>query len=265
MWSVSYGKSAEAMRSALVFDRKFILKSARQRLKSNNLAEIFIRQAVSELRFILKNGMTFRKRRNVEACKAYHVMESQEFEAINARQQWANWRLIPSNLSGHLSAGPVLAIDICCGTGQSTEVLSWYLAPGSRILGIDYSQAFIDQARKRTYVHFEGQKAQVSFRVQSVLDPLCDAEGSRISDASIDLVNSCGAVSCHFDEEATRILAREVARVLKPGGLAAIDSGPAGTPKELLVAVFEATGFRVSHAGKSSFLDPNTQVVFKKG
>jgi SAM-dependent methyltransferase len=263
MWSVSYGKCG-VMERALVFEREFILKSARQRLQSTNLAEIFIRQAYSELRFVIRNRVTFRKRRNREACKAYRAMGSREFEAINARQQWANWRLIPKNLSGHVPANPMTAIDLCCGTGHSTEVLSWYLPRGSRILGIDYSPTFVEKARARSYLHFEGESVDVSFQVQSVLETFKDAEGKRIADESVDLINSCGAVGCHFDREATEILAKEVARVLRPGGLAAIDSGAPGTPKDLLVSVFQAAGFRASHARKSVFLDPYTQVCFRK-
>src|SRR6185295_16042337 len=174
MWSVSYGKS-KPMDRALVFDRKFIRRSARQRLSSTNLAEIFLRQAYSELRFVLRNKVTFRKRMNRDACKAYHVMGSGEFESINARQQWANWRLIPKNLSGHIPLEPLSAIDLCCGTGHSTEVLSWYLPPGSKILGIDYSAAFIEKARARFYQHSEGGAMDVKFRVQSVLETFLDA------------------------------------------------------------------------------------------
>jgi SAM-dependent methyltransferase len=252
------------MGRALVFDRKFITRSARARLRSTNLAEIFVRQAVSEIRFILRNRVTFRKRRNPEACKAYRVMGSREFEAINARQQWANWRLIPKNLSGHVPASPLTAIDLCCGTGQSTEVLSWYLPVGSKILGIEYNPVFVGEALARAYQHSTGAPVDVRFSTQSVLETFCDPEGTRLPDASVDLVNSCGAVGCHFDREATEALACEVSRVLRSGGLAAIDSGAAGTPKRELVAIFEAAGFRVSHARKSIFLDPYTQVVFSR-
>jgi SAM-dependent methyltransferase len=252
------------VKSALVFDRKFIRRTARQRLSSTNLAEIWIRQAYSEIRFVLRNKVTFRKRLNRDACQAYGAMNSGEFEKINGRQRWANWRLIPKNLSGHIPLEPLNAIDLCCGTGHSTEVLSWYLPQGSRILGLDYSSAFIEKARAGTYRHSHGASVDVTFRVQSVLETFRDTEGKVVPNESVDLVNSCGAVGCHFDREATSLLAAEVARVLKPGGLAAIDSGAPGTPKSMLVSVFEGAGFRVSHARKSVFLDPYTQVVFKK-
>lgn len=262
MWRASYDKSA-AMERALIFNRKFIVQSARARLRSNNLAEIFIRQALSEFRFVLRNRVTFRKRRNGDACDAYRVMGSREFESINARQQWANWRLIPKNLSGHVPAKPVIAIDLCCGTGQSTEVLSWYLPVGSQILGIEYNPSFVKEAAARRYFHSGGSVVDVRFTVQSVLETFRGPDGIRLADGSVDLVNSCGAVGCHFDRGATARLAHEVARVLKPGGLAAIDSGAAGTPKRELIEIFESAGFRASHARKSVFLDPHTQVVFK--
>ncbi|HUP55992.1 MAG TPA: class I SAM-dependent methyltransferase [Bdellovibrionota bacterium] len=248
----------------LVFDRKFIRRSAKEKLRSTNLAEIFFKQAISEVRFLLRNKTSFRKRTNFEALRAYRAMDSVEFELINARQQWANWRLIPKNLSGHVPAAPMCAIDLCCGTGQSTEVLGWYLPKGSWILGLEYNPEFVRLAQAREYRHHEGEAADVNFRTQSVLEPFRTPEGELIEDSSIDLINSCGAVGCHFDRAATETLAREVSRVLKPGGLATIDSGAPGTKKSLLVDIFESCGFEVVQAKKSVFLDPYTQVCFRK-
>ena len=54
------------------------------------------------------------------------------------------------------------------------------------------------------------------------------ARARRSREGSVDLVNSSGAVGCHFDVDSTELLAGEVARVLRPGGLAMIDSGPSG-------------------------------------
>jgi SAM-dependent methyltransferase len=250
--------------AVLLYDRKFIRQSARERLTSTNLARIFVRQAVSEIRFLLRNKRSFRKRRNQEACRAYRAMHSREFEAINARQQWANWRLIPKNLNGQLPLRPIEAIDLCCGTGQSTEVLGWYLPEGSRILGIEFNPEFVSKASGKTYLHHGGNPASVRFRAQSVLETFRDVDGTPLPDATFDLANSCGAVGCHFDREATGKLAREVARVLRPGGIATIDSGSAGTKKSDLIEIFLSAGFSVCHARKSVFLDPYTQVCFRK-
>ena len=69
----------------------------------------------------------FRQNRNHLACQAYRQMNLEEFQALNARQAWANWRTIPRNLAGRLPQRPVLALDLCCGVGESTEVLAYYL------------------------------------------------------------------------------------------------------------------------------------------
>lgn len=224
----------------------------------------FFRQVWTEGRLLLFRGLSFRSRDNEAAREAYRKMHLNDFEGINARQRWANWRTIPRNLRGRLSHAPVYALDLCCGTGHSTEVLAHHLPEGSKILGIEYNPEFIEAAKKRTYRHFSGKLLQVSFRVQSVLEPFLDERGQRIADSAVDLVNSCGAVGSHFDPQMTRVLAQEVSRVLKPGGLALIDSGLPGTHRGQLTEIFEALGFEVLGSAKSSILDLFTQVCFRK-
>ena len=241
-----------------------IRKIARQRLPEETLPEILWKQAVSEVRFVLREGLTFRKRENSQAQRAYSEMGADEFEAINARQRWANWRTIPQVLNAGLPNRPLRAIDLCCGSGHSTEVLACYLPVGSRVLGIDSSSAFIERAWSRDYFHRSGKVAKVAFRVQSVLDGFRDAEGNRIPDESIDLICSSGAVGCHFDEASTKILAREVSRVLRKGGVAAIDSGKPGTRTKALIRIFQTEGFGVSHTARSSLFDRYTQVCLRK-
>lgn len=235
------------------------------KLGEDTLPLILLKQAAAEITFMLRNhGLSFRKRENAEAVRAYSEMSAEELEAINARQKWANWRTIPKNLSGALPARAISAIDLCCGVGHSTDVLASYLAPGSKIVGIDSNPEFIRHASARHYTHRSGRDARVSFHIQSVLKPFHSPEGEKIPDGTIDLVNSSGAVGNHFNEEATRTLAREVARVLKRGGLAMIDSGPPGTSTNQLISIFQSEGFGVSKSARSWFADPFTQVCFRK-
>ncbi len=241
-----------------------ILKIAKQRLPDETLPEIIWKQALSEARFVLREGLTFRKRENLKAQRAYSEMDVDEFEAINARQRWANWRTIPQVLNAGLPNRPLKAIDLCCGSGQSTEVLACYLPVGSKVLGIDSSPTFVERAEQRTYSHRSGKSVNVSFRIQSVLESLRDASGNRIQDASIDLVSSSGAVGSHFDEDTTRVLAKEVSRVLRKGGVAAIDSGRPGTKTKTLIRIFQDEGFGVSHTARSSVFDRYTQVCLRK-
>lgn len=225
---------------------------------------IFFRQVWSEARLVLMRGINFRSRNNERARTAYAKMQLREFEGINARQQWANWRTVPKNLLGKLPSRPVLALDLCCGIGHSTEVLAYYLPLGSKILGLEFNPDFVECARRKQYEHQNGAPVEVSFRAQSVLDPFCDAHGKELPDGQIDLINCCGAVGSHFDPAMTLILAREVARVLKSGGLALIDSGVAGTTKKQLIAIFEAHGFQTLGSAKSCILDLSTQICFRK-
>lgn len=239
---------------------------AKQRLGYSGLAEILWIQARAEAAFLLQKRETFRSRKNDRACHAYERMGAEEFELINARQRWANWRTIPRNLHGLLEDRPVFAMDLCCGSGDSTEVLACYLPKGSRLLGLDFSAAFIERARRKRYAHRSGVPTETQFTVQSVLETFRDAKGEALPSGTVDVVNASGAVGCHFDEAASTKLAQEVSRVLKPGGLAMIDSGLPGTSTSLLVRIFKEQGFEMQRKTRSCLLDPYTQVCFvKKG
>jgi len=228
------------------------------------LSWMLLRQAGHELRVRRLRGIAFRTARNDEACRAYASLRLWEFEAINERQAWANWRTIRRNLRGHTPRRPVSAIDLCCGTGGSTEVLAYCLEAGSAILGVDADARFVTAARERRYLTRRGQAADVRFGCQSVLEPLRDEAREPIPDASVDVVNSSGAVGCHFEAKATAVLAAEVDRVLRPGGLALIDSGPDGTRPQELRAIFHALGLRAIHRARSCVFDRYWQLCFRK-
>ncbi len=230
----------------------------------DSLIAILFRQLWTEGRLIAIRGINFRSRDNEAAREAYRQMHLREFEGINARQKWANWRTVPRNLEGRLPESAMVAIDLCCGIGHSTEVLAHHLPEGSKILGIEFNPEFVKSAQKKIYRHRTGKPVEVSFRAQSVLEAFRDAGGALLKDSSIDLINSCGAVGSHFDPSMTRVLAHELARVMKPGGLALIDSGLPGTNKKQLVEIFEAEGFDTLGSAKSSIFDLFTQVCFSK-
>jgi SAM-dependent methyltransferase len=241
-----------------------IRQVAREHLSPSNLGLIVLKQALYEQRAKLRTRMSFRERKNDAAVKAYTAMSLEEFDGINARQRWANWRTVPRNLSRRMANRPSFAIDLCCGVGQSTEVLAHYLPRGSRILGLEYNPNFVEMARGRKYLNAQGEPVDVHFRAQSVLETFLDANGQALADDSVDLVNSCGAIGHHFDADTTRVLAIEVDRVVRPGGLALIDSGMKGTRTQDVIRIFEAHGFEVIHRARSCFADWNLQVCFRK-
>ena len=228
------------------------------------LVKMLVRQACHEARVRGLRKIAFRSSRNEEARRAYASLALWEFEGINERQAWANWRTIRRNLALRAPRRPVRVIDLCCGTGGSTEVLAYYLEPGSTILGVDADPRFVAAARERSYLTQEGTPAHVAFRCQSVLEPLCDTSSLRVPDSSVDIVNSSGAVGCHFEANSTAVLAAEVERVLRPGGLALIDCGPDGTRPRELLAIFQTLGFRAVHRARSCPFDRYWQICFRK-
>lgn len=248
----------------LYFSNEEIRAIANEHLESRSLVKIVLRQFWSENQLKLKKKVSFRKRQKEGVPQAYCEMSLREFEGINARQQWANWRTIPKNLSGILRRKPVFAVDLCCGVGHSTEVLACYLPEGSKILGLEYNSTFLEKASAKEYTHLNGIPCQVFFRGQSVLDAFHDETGHLLPAESVDLVNSSGAVGAHFEPPLTQELAREIRRVLKKGGIAMIDSGPPGTSRKQLIEIFKPLGFKVCQVSKSCLLDIYTQVCFEK-
>ncbi len=229
-----------------------------------SIIRLFFRQAWTEFAVACRTRRSFRDDRNENAARAYCAMTKAEFEGINALQAWANWRVIPRNLRGRLPERPCRAVDLCCGVGQSTEVLAHFLPPGSEILGLEFNPAFIEHAARRLYRSADGTPARVRFRAQSVLEPFRDERGRLLEDGGVDLVNSCGALGIHFDAEALDGLAGEIARVLRPGGLATIDSGRQGVRKGEMTRIFERHGFEARGYAKSCFLDRFTQLGLVK-
>lgn len=191
-------------------------------------------------------------------------MRIAEFDDINGLQAWANWRTIPRNLHGQLPNRPVFAIDLCSGIGDSTSVLAYYCAPGSHVLGLEFHAAFVEFARRRSFLNREHHPANVSFAVQDVLEPWRDQDGHVICDGRVDLVNAIGAVGHHFTRDTLRKLATECGRVVRTGGLALLDVGRGGTRGEELLEIFRSVGFHRIGQAKSCCLDLCRQLCLRK-
>lgn len=95
--------------------------------------------------------------------------------------------------------------DVACGTGRFVRDvrLTW---PALRIIGIDLSQSYLDEARR----HLRG------LRPATLLT--ANVEAMPLPDASQDVVTSTFLFH-ELPAAARRQVAREMARVLKPGGL----------------------------------------------
>jgi ubiquinone/menaquinone biosynthesis C-methylase UbiE len=144
-------------------------------------------------------------------------------------------------------------LDVGCGTGYLTRILSPVAGPGGHVTGLDPSPAMIDHATGRApancaYVVGEGQHLP-------------------FPDGSFDLVVSSLAVH-HMPREARPEALRQMFRVLRPGGrlliaefrppagrlarhLVGLLSGPAmrHDPRDLLGTMIPDAGFRVAAEG----------------
>lgn len=240
-----------------------IRRIARERLPEG-LPRLLLRQAWAELRVSMGGFLPFRERENGLAVRAYCGMTVEEFEAINARQRWANWRVIPRSLLGRLPDRPCLAVDLCAGVGDSAEVLACCLPEGSEILGLEYNPEFVRRARSRAYLDASGRRVIAAFRAQSVLKPFRDAAGARLPGACVDLVNCCGAIALNFGEPDIDALSAEAARVLRPGALATIDAPADAQGMARMIRVFGGRRFEALGSARSCFLDRFAQICFRR-
>ena len=214
-------------------------------------------------RELAKRGVLFRTTDPAQVEAAYAAMTDAEFEAINGRQAWANWRTIPQALAGRLPKRPLRAIDLGCGTGPSTRVLASLCPPGSRILGYELAAPLARIAGRRMFRGPDGQPQDVAFVPQGVTETLRDPAGEPLAAGSIDLANASGVVGHHLTEDTVAPLVAELARVLAPAGLALLDVGPTLRAEALARAMAKAAFFPVNRY-RSWFLDPNGQVLFHR-
>jgi SAM-dependent methyltransferase len=214
-------------------------------------------------RDLARRGIHFRSTDQDQITAAYAAMTPGEFDAINGRQDWANWRTIPRCLSGNVPDIPLRMLDLGCGTGGSTRVLAFHAPAGSHITGYELAEALMAIARGRPYCDRAGQQVRVDFRCQGVTEPWRDIHGDRVADASVDVVNASGVVGHHLDARSIQPLTAELRRILRPEGIAMLDVGPTlGEPQ--LTRIIEGAGFQKLGHWRSWWLDPTGQVVYQK-
>jgi SAM-dependent methyltransferase len=109
-------------------------------------------------------------------------------------------------------------LDLACGTGAVAELAA---TTGAEVVGVDIAPALIEQAKERA----AERGLDIDYRVG-------DAEALDFQDGSYDLVTSTCGVMFAPDHQA---VAREVARVTKPGGRIAL---ACWTPESGLAKVF---------------------------
>jgi SAM-dependent methyltransferase len=227
-----------------------------------NILAVCWRQWRTERR-LARRGIRFRGTDAQRVATAYAAMSADEFDAINGRQEWANWRTIPRALSGHVPDRPLRVLDLGCGSGTSTRVLAFYCPAGSSITGYEFAEPLVAVARKRDYCRRDDQPAQVGFVCQSVTETLRQADGRPLPDASVDLVNASGIVGHHLNAASAGPLVGELRRVLRPEGVAMLDPGPTLVAPELR-ALMERAGFTLLGHYYSWFGDACGAMVFRR-
>ncbi len=213
------------------------------------------RQWCSERR-LKGRGLHFRATDTNLVARIYSSMCAEEFAAVNARQEWANWRTIPRCLNGHVPQHPLRVLDLGCGCGCSTQVLAYYCPSGSHITGFELVKPLLELARQRDYRHHSGRLAKVDFCCQGICEPFS------LPDHSVDLVNASGIVGHHLDAQSIRPLVGELGRLLVPGGIAQLDVGPTLAARKLRQIMAQA-GFLPLGRFRSWLLDPTGQMVFQ--
>ena len=211
-------------------------------------------------RALRRRGVRFRSDDPATVAAAYAAMTAAEFDAINGRQAWANWRTIPASLDGLLPDAPLRAVDLGCGTGGSTAVLAYLLPAGSEVLGVEFAEPLVRVARSRAFPNRTG-RVRVKFAVGSACGPFASSAGATLANASADLVNASGVVGHHLSGDDLAACLDEVARVLRPGGVAALDPGPTASADVLKEGMADR-GFRFARRTRSNPLDRCGQCVF---
>lgn len=103
-------------------------------------------------------------------------------------------------------------LDVGCGTGVVTRELARRAGPDGKIVGVDPSPIFVEEAARLAVEH--GLES-IGFAVQ-------DGRALPYPDASFDLTTAV-TVLCHLPERAEVL--RELARVIRPGGVVLLVDG----------------------------------------
>ena len=124
---------------------------------------VLLNQWVAERR-LAGRGIRFRATTAAPVAAAYAAMTPAEFDAVNGRQDWANWRTIP-RARGNVSDSPLLVLDLGCGTGGSTGS-AHYCPAGSHVIGFELAVPLVAIAHRRDYRHRTGRPVRVDFVCQ---------------------------------------------------------------------------------------------------
>ena len=147
--------------------------------------------------------------------------------AVSTRYYAENERRLFTEHFPPLAGLRILKTDLW-DEAKNTRILAWASDRGARAYGVDISAPTVLQARR-------------AFRGDPLRCAVSDVRALPFADASFDAVYSMGTIE-HFDETEDAI--EEIARVLKPGGVAIVGVPNRHDPflRPLLAAVLQAIG-----------------------
>ena len=105
-------------------------------------------------------------------------------------------------------------LDIGCGPGGITDLLSARVGPTGRVIGLDMNAAFLEHARRNAAANIEFRQG--------------DAYGSDLPAGTFDVVHMRFVASTAGDPER---LIKEASRLAKPGGIVALQEPDGSTLK----------------------------------
>jgi SAM-dependent methyltransferase len=199
--------------------------------------------------------------------EGFSALLGSDFDEYNLPQAWVESRQIPQCLHRRVPRDGARILDLGCGPGTSTRILCRFASSTWSILGYDFTEAYIAEANRLrasgAFRNAAGEIIPTEFAVQDISRPLRDPSGTRLAAGSVDFALSGGVVGLYLNRRATIRLARELWRVVKPGGHAAIDAGPA-VPARWILAIFRRRGFIPVGRARSVFLEPRPKIIFRK-
>ncbi len=167
--------------------------------------------------------------------------------AFEATHWWSSstWRIAEHWLDVRLRGRSGLdAIDIGCGAGLTLQRLGGRREI-ARVVGIDPSRAALDHAQRRGHGVVEASATDLPFGA-----------------GSFD-VATCLDVIQHLPAGHIASAARELARTLRPGGLAIVRSnaGSGAADVKSLCVMFDRHGLRTMHATRVNFVGSLVQEI----
>lgn len=203
----------------------------------------------------------------VKVTEGFKNLQGDDFARYNYPQVWVERRQIPRAIDARIPERGATVLDLGCGPGTSTEVLCHFADPTWQIIGYDLTQGYIDQARARAarggFVSALDEVIRPNFIRQDIGGVLLSPTGGRLTPGSVDFAMSGGVVGLYMTPRGVKHLLGELVRALRPGGFAALDSGPACPPRRLREMGI-AAGLEYHGRISCCFMDPRPKVLFSK-